>query len=137
MAAVEHKTYTGKCYCGAVEFSARDLKDIWFCHCTQCRSLTGHYMAACRALSDDVAITGSVKWTAVSAHAEHGFCSTCCSPLFWRSTQRSTISIVPASLETSDGIETKGHVFVSEKGDYYEIADGLPQYDTYPEGWTQ
>lgn len=24
------------------------------------------------------------------------------------------------------------HIHVADKGDYYEIADGLPQYDTVP-----
>lgn len=92
-------------------------------------------MAACRSLASDIDIEGSVKWTAVSENAEHGFCAQCCSPLFWRTKLKNTISIVAGNLETTDGIETMGHVFVSEKGDYYEISDGLPQYDTYPADW--
>jgi hypothetical protein len=27
---------------------------------------------------------------------------------------------------------TELHIFVEEKGDYYEIADGLPQYERIP-----
>jgi hypothetical protein len=28
---------------------------------------------------------------------------------------------------------TDHHIFVAEKGDYYEITDGLPQYQRIPE----
>ncbi len=31
------------------------------------------------------------------------------------------------------GTHTELHIFMREKGDYYEIADGLPQYDTIPQ----
>lgn len=134
VADVEPDVYSGACYCGAVSFSASGLKDIWYCHCTQCRQLTGHYMAACRAKKSDVTIAGGVKWTAVSENSEHGFCEECCGPLFWRNKTRDTISIMPTNLASTKGLEAKGHVYVSEKGDYYEIDDGLVKYQTYPEG---
>ena len=30
------------------------------------------------------------------------------------------------------GTHTELHIFAGEKGDYYEICDGLPQYATIP-----
>lgn len=133
----ERKRYHGRCYCGAVSFSGYDLKDIWYCHCTQCRQLTGHYMAACRALKEDVTIEGDVKWTVVSSVSEHGFCDRCSAPLFWRNKTRNTISIMPGNLIATDGLSVMGHIYVREKGDYYQINDDLPKYETYPDYWVR
>jgi hypothetical protein len=40
--------HTGRCLCEAVTYRAEGLADIWYCHCTQCRALSGRYLAACR-----------------------------------------------------------------------------------------
>ena len=133
MAVAGSRAYSGRCLCGAVAFRATGLEDIWYCHCRQCRRLTGHHMAAARAPVTQVEISGAVRWTPVSENSAHGFCETCCSPLFWRNRLRETISILPGNLDDSSGLEVKGHVFVGEKGDYYEITDGLPQFETWPE----
>ena len=31
----------------------------------------------------------------------------------------------------------KGHIYIEEKPAHYEITDGLPQYEGYPEGGTR
>jgi len=41
-------------------------------------------------------------------------------------------SLGPGNVKAAE--EVKGHIFVSEKGAYYEIMDGLPQFETIPEG---
>jgi len=129
---VAETVHTGKCHCGAVTFRATGLADVWYCHCRQCRSLTGHYMAACRTSRDALTLSGDVAWTQVSEHSSHGFCPQCHSPLFWSNDTRPTISVVLGSLDDDSGLAAAGHIFVSEKGHYYEITDGLPQYETWP-----
>ncbi len=121
--------YTGRCYCGALSYVAYGLQDIWYCHCRQCRHLTGHYMAAARAKRKDVTITGDIAWTSVSEDAAQGFCPVCHSPMFWSNKTRDVISIVLGSLDDASGLTEKGHIFVHEKGDYYEITDDLPQHE--------
>ena len=37
--------------------------------------------------------------------------------------------IAPISLDRPTGLKTMGHIFVSEKPDFYEIVDDVPQYD--------
>ncbi len=132
MADAEDKLHTGSCYCGAVSYRAVGVAEIWYCHCTQCRALTGHYMAAAGVERAALDVTGEVKWVAVSARASHGFCGTCCAPLFWSRAGSPSISIVASSIDDPSGLECKGHIFVSEKGSYYDINDGLPQYERYP-----
>ena len=43
-----------------------------------------------------------------------------------------TISIFAGSIDNTQGLAVKVHVYTSEKAGYYDITDGLPQYDTYP-----
>lgn len=127
------REHTGTCHCGAVTYRARGLENIWYCHCRQCRTLTGHYLAACRTARDAITITGKVRWTPVSDRASHGFCAQCSSPLFWSNSDAPTLSVLPGSLDSTEGLAAVGHIFVAEKGDYYTIADGLPQWPRWPE----
>jgi hypothetical protein len=55
-----------------------------------------------------------------------GFCATCGSNLFWDAgTER--VSIFAGTLDAPTGLRLAGHIFCADKGDYYELADGLPQ----------
>lgn len=126
--------HSGRCHCGAVTYRARGLEAIWYCHCRQCRSLTGHYLAACRTRREAIAIEGEVRWTAVSERSAHGFCAQCCSPLFWSNRESPNLSVLAGSLDSAEGLAAAGHIFVAEKGEYYAIVDGLPQYARWPEG---
>ncbi|MEE9273178.1 MAG: GFA family protein [Robiginitomaculum sp.] len=126
------KAYTGKCYCGAVRFEAKDLSDIWYCHCTQCQHLTGHIVAAAGAAKENFSYTGDITWSAISENTQAGHCAECASYLFWDYKSRSSISVLVGNVDDTNGLKEKGHIFVSEKKGYFEITDGLPQYDTYP-----
>ena len=129
---IEPKTYTGKCYCGDVTFEAKGLSDIWYCHCTQCQYLTGHAVAAAGVTKDNFSYTGDVTWSAISKNTKAGHCANCHSYLFWDYSSRPGISILVGNVDDTCGLEEKGHIFVSEKKNYFEITDGLPQYDAYP-----
>nr|WP_255768924.1 GFA family protein [Maritalea mediterranea] len=124
--------HKGECLCGAVQFEARGLADIWFCHCRQCRYLSGHYVAAAAVARDKVKIEGPLKWAPFTPTAEYAFCISCGTPLFWRQTTGHTLSVFAGSLAHTKGIEVKGHIFVAEKGDYYQITDDLPQFPGQP-----
>ncbi len=41
------------------------------------------------------------------------------------------ISVAAGALESPTGLRMARHIFVADKGDYYDIADGLPQLDKY------
>jgi len=125
-------TYTGKCLCGALSYRAKDVSDIWYCHCKQCQHLTGLYIAAAGVERANLEINGDVNWLSISDRSQSGHCPECGSYLFWNARDFDTMSILAGSLNETEGLEVKGHIFVSEKASYYDITDGLPQYDTYP-----
>jgi virginiamycin B lyase len=57
--------------------------------------------------------------------------SGCGSHLFWKPSNEDYIGILAASVDEPSGLRMAKHIFVDDKGDYYEITDGLPQYAGY------
>lgn len=120
----------GSCLCGAVRFEvAGELKAPDACHCTACRKTTGHYLVSTDVPRDRLTVHGAeqVGWYASSEKVRRGFCSVCGSTLFWDPLHRDWTSIAMGAFEAPTGTHIEMHIFVDEKGDYYDIADGLPQ----------
>jgi hypothetical protein len=122
---------SGRCLCGTVSFRARGpFRGIVYCHCTQCRRQTGHYFASTQVPDDQIEIEGSemLRWYHASPEARRGFCSRCGSVLFWKRDGSDRISILAGSFDRPSGLRAAAHIYVADKGDYYEIDDGLPQF---------
>ena len=127
--AMKHK---GSCYCGAVTYElAGPLRPSVACHCTQCRKTSGHYWSATQVPNERFKITkdDGLKWFRSSDTARRGFCSDCGSSLFWQHDGRDATSIGAGTLDGATGIGTSKHIYVADKGDYYELADDLPKAD--------
>ncbi|MDE2136987.1 MAG: GFA family protein [Gammaproteobacteria bacterium] len=125
-----HETHAGGCLCGAIRFRIEGrLRPVVYCHCTQCRRNTGHFMAATAARHRDFRLTGEaqLRWYEASDAARRGFCGRCGSTLFWQASGRDTISIAAGTLDGATGLAGAWHIHVGDKGDYYAIEDGLPQ----------
>jgi hypothetical protein len=118
---------TGGCLCGAIKyFVTGELRPVVACHCVQCRTTTGHHVAATSAKREAITVNGKVTWYKSSDTAKRGFCGTCGSNLFWDGPGQN-MSIMAGTLNTPTGLTLAGHIFCADKGDYYEIADGTPQ----------
>jgi hypothetical protein len=124
---------TGGCLCGAVRYAVRHgtLRPVVACHCTQCRRITGHYLAATAARRHDFRLLedSGLKWYDSSSEARRGFCGLCGSTLFWQAHGRDYLSIAAGSLDDSSAITTACHIFVANKGRYYQIEPGVPQIE--------
>ena len=128
------QSVSGGCYCGRVRYRASDVsRQVIECHCSQCRKQAGHRYASIEARSDAVEIDGAtnITWYRASPHADRGFCSTCGSHLFWKPSGEDYIGILAASIDEPTGLQMAKHIFVEDKGDYYDITDGLPQFAGY------
>ncbi len=122
---------SGSCNCGGVKYTVDGpLRPVIACHCSQCRKQTGHFYAATNAADADMTIedSGTLKWYAASDVAKRGFCGTCGSALFWKPNGGEYTSILAGSLDEDGGIKLDRHIFCADKGDYYDLNDGLPQF---------
>jgi hypothetical protein len=118
------------CLCGAVQIDVTgDIGAPGACHCVQCRKQSGHYWASVDVKRDAVAIKGEDKltWFQASPKARRGFCATCGSFLFWDKVGGDMIEISMGAFDGSTGAQLSRHIFVAEKGDYYDLRDGVPQ----------
>lgn len=122
--------HSGSCLCGAVHFTVdAQLSHPDACHCTQCRKQSGHYWASVDVPRSVVVITGEdrLTWYQASPKVRRGFCSTCGSFLFWAPLGRDKIAIAMGAFDGPTNTMLGTHIFVADKGDYYDIADGVPQ----------
>jgi hypothetical protein len=108
---------------------AGDLPPPVACHCSQCRRQSGHFWASTDVPRSALTIEGAagVTWFRASGKVRRGFCSTCGSFLFWDPVERDTIAVAMGAFERPTGTRLASHIYVADKGDYYEITDGLPQ----------
>jgi hypothetical protein len=100
-----------------------------------CRKQSGHYLAAVNVRRSALIVEGaeSISWYQSSEKVERGFCSVCGSTLFWRPLMDGYefTAVAMGLLDTPTGLTLKKHAFAQDRGDYYQICDGLPQSDSY------
>lgn len=125
--------HRGSCLCGAVSFDVTgDLPPPDACHCSYCRKHSGHFFASTDVPRAALTIHGasSLTWFRSSKKAQRGFCSTCGSSLFWDPLDQNKhdwIGVAMGAFDLPTGTRLKIHIYVADKGDYYDIADGLTQ----------
>lgn len=120
----------GSCNCGAITFAITgDTWGVSNCHCGQCRKQSGNVWASAVVKQTDIAIQGSPNWYESSTDAKRGFCPTCGSFLFWKHDAEASMSFSLGAVDGPTGLAIEKHIFVADKGDYYTIADNLPQHE--------
>lgn len=118
----------GRCLCGNVTFRINGpVTHAGYCHCAECRRQSGHYWASATVSDSAIIIAGDVSWYAASTFAKRGFCARCGTFLFWRADNADEVGFSLGAIEGQTGIVMEKHIFTAEKGDYYQITDGLPQ----------
>src|SRR5437773_2052517 len=121
--------YKGSCLCGKIKFEVSgELIAPTACHCTQCRKHSGHYEASTDIPRSALTIHGSENITCYqSENVKRGFCSTCGSSLFWDPVEKDWTAVAMGAFDSPTNTKLVRHIFVANKGDYYDIGDGLPQ----------
>lgn len=120
----------GSCLCGAVRFTiGGELGPVSFCHCRMCRRWHGAPGPYAEARREDVRFDApdALQWYQSSSFSRRGFCRHCGSSLFWERLGGPTLDVVVGALDEPTGLRAEKHIYVAHKGDWYDIADGLPQ----------
>lgn len=125
--------HQGSCLCGAIRFEVKqDLTTADACHCTQCRKWSGHYLASVDVKRNALNIHNDeqLAWYHSSKKVRRGFCKTCGSSLFFDPLDQQKhdwTSVALGAFDKPTQAKLNLHIFVAEKGDYYELMDGVKQ----------
>ncbi len=122
--------HTGSCLCGAVKFQvegelSRRTPAI-APSAARPPGTTGR-PPTCRARRSKVDGEFNVAWYRSSEKVQRGFCSTCGASLFWDPIHKDFIGVAMGAFDAPTDTHLAIHIYVADKGDYYEIKDGLPQ----------
>ena len=126
------KKIYGSCLCGGVSFELNGkLRPVIYCHCGQCRKTHGHFAAYTAVTRDRIEwkTQKSLNWFDSSASARRGFCCICGSSLFYELKNGNKLSVSAGVLDKPTRLYASGHIFFSDRSDYYEALDKLPRFD--------
>ena len=126
--------HKGSCECGAVTYEVTgEMRPVVACHCTQCRKTSGHFWVSTAVPTGALEITKSdgLKWYRSSDIARRAFCTGCGASLFYEMDGEGRIAIGAGTLDRPTHLHTEKHIFVKDKGDYYDIPDRETQIDRY------
>ena len=127
--------HRGSCLCGAVRFTVEgELPGPDACHCTKCRKHSGHYFVSTDVPRSAVTLEGEDKVSCSRSPEKPvgGSCPVCGSSLFWWPLQRDWMGIAMGAFDTPTRSRLAVHIYMADKGDYYDVADGVPRFDTIP-----
>ena len=117
----------GSCLCGSVSFTVvGDAGPVTACHCGQCRKYSGHFAASFDVADVEFASDATLHWFVHPSGAKRGFCSTCGSSLIFADAQ-GVLSVEAGAIDGPTGHRLTRHIHLADKGDYYDITDGITQ----------
>lgn len=130
---------TGSCLCGGVTFEiTQAVGPFELCHCPRCRKASGSAFAAALGVrTEDFRLLGGAelirRYEAPLREAPPpyrvSFCSRCGSPVPDPPPGSTWFELPAGTLDQDPKIRPHRHIFVECKSPWYEILDGLPQFD--------
>jgi hypothetical protein len=127
----------GQCSCGEVRFSVENTFEYaFYCHCSRCRSRTGSVFAAIAGIAiDKVEVTAGHDSLLLEGECSDGYgarCSRCKSFLFAAVRGRKYMHVSLGVLQGTPSRLPDHHIYVGSKAPWFQITDGLPQYEELP-----
>ncbi len=125
---------TGRCYCGATTISATHMpRTIAYCHCTDCRRVTGAPVAAFAAF-DEATVTFSPdegRKVVANAGVMRTFCASCGSPLTGRYDYLpGQVYVALGVLDQAGDLAPQLHAHESQRLVWLHIDDELERFAT-------
>ena len=128
----------GKCLCGGVRLRVTGkLGPAVICHCSQCRKASGSAFACNASVRSRYLHFESGRELIREFESSPGklraFCSRCGSPVYSRvRSDPDAFRLRLGLLDGDPGRRPVAHVWVSARAPWFEITDGLPQFEAAP-----
>lgn len=129
---------SGGCFCGEVAFTLADnFSHFYFCHCEQCRKLTGS-AHACNLFT----YTDNINWTKGTEkvkrydHPERqfskAFCENCASALPFVSKSGQSLIVPAGSLNSEPSKTLDAQIFCSEQTQWHKVGVQAVKVPNFP-----
>lgn len=123
---------TGRCYCGATTISATQLpQTIAYCHCCDCRRVTGAPVAAFAAF-DEAAVTftpNDGRKVTANPGVVRTFCEACGSPLAGRYEYlQGQVYVAVGVLDQAGDLAPQLHAHAAQQLTWLHIEDDLERF---------
>ena len=129
--------YQGGCLCDGVRFEiSAGIRDIVFCHCSQCRKVQGSAFATNGVVGREAftILRGEELLTAYesSPGKVKYFCRQCGSPIMSKNVSKpDQVRIRLGTIDSDIEERPMAHIFVESKANWEAICGDLPQYESY------
>jgi hypothetical protein len=131
----DDRLLVGRCECGTVRYRVADeFLYAMNCHCSRCRAATGSAFKAFAGIERvKLEVTDGSDGLLVYGEDElnHTRCGTCGALLFSVVRDGAYVHVALGSLVDPPSIQPTKHIFVGSKAPWFEITDGLPQFEEY------
>lgn len=118
---------SGACPCGAITCRvAGPMCSVTPCLCGECRRMAGHAWGSAVAPRAAIPVAGPRMCDRPSAQAGRGFLPRCGASPLRRTDGEEGQSVAFGSLDEPNALRLEARIFVGDKGDCHEVADGLP-----------
>lgn len=127
-------TFSGQCLCGAVQYSVTtEVEDFYFCHCEQCRKITGSAFA-----SNILTKPARINWVSGSEFIKQFdypeprmftkvFCANCGSGLPYLNKKGAALIIPAGSLNHEPKMKSSHNIFWNESALWYQSGINAPK----------
>lgn len=124
---------SGRCLCGGVSYRIDvPIHRVLHCHCSNCRRISGNFVAASRCATSDLQIDDPgdrLRWVDVE-FASYGFCSRCGSTLFFRAVESQEVtSVMVGTLDDATGLALGEVWFAGEAQPHNTMPDDVPHHE--------
>lgn len=127
----------GECTCGAVGYEVPDAFEYALnCHCSLCRRTTGSAFKPLAGIARpemEVVRGGDATLIYGDTVAHDIHCRICGSLLYSVVREVAYVHVPMGTLKDEPAIRPSMHIFVGSKAAWFDITDGLPQHDSFPE----
>lgn len=125
----------GSCLCGKVTYAiSGQVGDIVHCHCVTCRKAHGAAFSSVAAVNDeDFQLFGGehLNHFESSKGKKRYFCSHCGTQIYAKRDGQQHIILRLGSLDDNPNATEKSHIWTSQKAEWYQINNQLPEYDEF------